>query len=40
MDFTENKSNPCVMSKLIDDNVVMIGVYIDDCLVVGKEELI
>jgi hypothetical protein len=40
MGFTENKSDPCLLSKWIDDNVVMIGIYIDDCLVVGEEELI
>jgi Reverse transcriptase (RNA-dependent DNA polymerase) len=40
MGFTENKSDPCFLSKWIDNNVVMIGIYVDDCLVVGKEELI
>jgi hypothetical protein len=40
MAFTENKSDPCLLSKWIDDNVVMIRIYVDDCLVVGKEELI
>jgi hypothetical protein len=40
MVFTENKSDFCLLSKWIDDNVVMIGIYVDYCLVVGKEELI
>jgi hypothetical protein len=40
MGFTENKYDPCLLSKWNDDSVVMIGIYVNDCLVVGKEELI
>jgi hypothetical protein len=40
MGFTENKSDPCLLSNWNDDSVVMIRIYVDDCLVVGKEQLI
>jgi hypothetical protein len=39
MGFTENKSDPCLLSKWIDDNVIMIWIYVDDCLVLGKGKL-
>jgi Reverse transcriptase (RNA-dependent DNA polymerase) len=35
--FTENKSDPCFLSKWTNENVVLIGIYVDDCLVVGKD---
>jgi Reverse transcriptase (RNA-dependent DNA polymerase) len=38
MGFTENKSDPCLLSKRTNGNVVLIGIYVDDCLVVGKDE--
>jgi hypothetical protein len=34
------RTDPCLLSKCNDDNVVMIGIYVDDCLVMGKDELI
>jgi hypothetical protein len=40
MGFTENKSDPCLLSRWINGKVIMIGIYVDDCLVVGKEEQI
>ena len=38
--FTENKSDPCLLSKWNDGGVVLIGIYVDDCLVIGKESQI
>jgi Reverse transcriptase (RNA-dependent DNA polymerase) len=38
MGFTKNKSDPCLLSKCTHDNVVLFGIYVDDCLVVGKDE--
>ena len=35
--FQENKSDPCLLSKWDQDNIIIIGVYVDDCLVIGKE---
>jgi Reverse transcriptase (RNA-dependent DNA polymerase) len=35
--FKENKSNPCLLSKWNQDGILMISIYIDDCLVVRKE---
>jgi Reverse transcriptase (RNA-dependent DNA polymerase) len=37
IEFKENKSNPCLLSKWNQDGILMIGIYIDDCLVVRKE---
>jgi hypothetical protein len=38
MGFTENKADPFLLSKWTNDNVVLIGIYVDDCLVIGKDE--
>jgi hypothetical protein len=38
MGFTENKSDPCLLTKWINVKVIIIGIYVDDCLVVGKED--
>ena len=35
--FIENKSDPCLLSKWEDDEIILIGVYVDDCLVIGKQ---
>jgi Reverse transcriptase (RNA-dependent DNA polymerase) len=35
--FKENKSDPCLLLNWNQDGILMIGIYIDDCLVVGKE---
>jgi len=35
--FVENKSDPCLFSKWEDGEVILIGIYVDDCLVIGKE---
>jgi hypothetical protein len=40
MGFTENKSDPCLLSRWINGKLIMIGIYVDDCLVVGKEDQI
>jgi Reverse transcriptase (RNA-dependent DNA polymerase) len=33
----ENESDPCILSKWNQDGILMIGIYVDDCLVVRKE---
>ena len=38
--FVENKSDPCLLSKWEDGEVILIGIYVDDCLVIGKENQI
>jgi Reverse transcriptase (RNA-dependent DNA polymerase) len=36
--FLENKSDPCLLSKRTENEIMIIGIYVDDCLVLGKEE--
>jgi Reverse transcriptase (RNA-dependent DNA polymerase) len=36
--FTENKSDPCLLSKGNQSNIMIVGIYINDCLVLGKEQ--
>jgi hypothetical protein len=36
--FKVNKSDPCLMSKWTQDGVIMIGIYVHDCLVIGKRD--
>jgi Reverse transcriptase (RNA-dependent DNA polymerase) len=36
--FTENKSDPCLLSKGNQSNIMIVGIYVDDCLVLGKEQ--
>jgi hypothetical protein len=38
--FKGNKSDPCLSSKWNQDGVIMIGIYVDDCLLIGKHEKI
>jgi hypothetical protein len=38
--FKNNKSDPCLLSKWTQDGVIMIGIYVDDCLVIGKHNRI
>jgi len=38
--FMENKSDPCLLSKWYEDGVMLIGIYVDDCLVIGTDERI
>jgi hypothetical protein len=38
--FKGNKSDPCLLSKWTQDGVIMIGIYVDDCLVIGKRDKI
>jgi hypothetical protein len=38
MGFTEIKSDPRLLSRWINGKVIKIGIYVDDCLVVGKED--
>jgi Reverse transcriptase (RNA-dependent DNA polymerase) len=35
--FKGNKSDPCLLSKWNQDRILMIGIYVGDCLVVGKD---
>jgi Reverse transcriptase (RNA-dependent DNA polymerase) len=35
--FKENKSDPCLLSKWSQNNILIIRIYVDDCLVIGKE---
>jgi hypothetical protein len=34
--FKGNKSDPCLLSKWTQGGVIMIGIYVHDCLVIGK----
>jgi len=38
--FIENKSDPCLLSKWDKEEVMLIGIYVDDCLLIGKEKQI
>jgi hypothetical protein len=38
--FKGNKYDPCLLSKWNQDGVIMIGIYVDDCLVIGKRDKI
>ena len=38
MGFAENKSDPCLLAKWTNDIPILIGIYVDDCLVIGKDE--
>jgi hypothetical protein len=33
-----NKSDPCLLSKWTQGGVIITGVYVDDCLVIGKRD--
>jgi len=35
--FVNNKSDPCLLSKWEDNQILLVGVYVDDCLVIGKQ---
>jgi hypothetical protein len=34
--FKDNKSDPCLLLKWTQDGVIMIGIYVNDCLVMGE----
>jgi hypothetical protein len=34
--FKDNKFNPYLLSKWSQDGVIMIGIYVDNCLVIGR----
>jgi hypothetical protein len=36
--FKDIKSDPCLLSKFIQDRVIMIGIYVDYFLVIGKHD--
>jgi hypothetical protein len=36
--FAENKSDRCLLSKRIQTNIMIIEIYVDDCLVLGKDK--
>jgi hypothetical protein len=38
--FKGYKSDPCLLSKWTQDGVIMIGIYVDDCLLIGKRDKI
>ena len=38
--FSGSKSDPCLWTKWTDNHVILIGIYVDDCLVIGDEEKI
>jgi hypothetical protein len=38
--FVENKSDPCLLSSWNGKEVILISIYVDDWLVIGKEERI
>ena len=38
--FSENKSDPCLLSKRDETGIMMIGIYVDDCLVLAEERKI
>ena len=38
--FNENKSDPCLLSKWDEEGIILIGIYVDDCLVIGRESQI
>ena len=40
MGFVENKSDSYLLSKWTSNGIVLIGIYVDDCSVIGKDEQI
>jgi Reverse transcriptase (RNA-dependent DNA polymerase) len=36
--FAKIKSDPCLLSKGNQSNIMIVGIYGDDCLVLGKEQ--
>jgi hypothetical protein len=36
--FKGNTSDPCLLSKWTQDGVILIGISVDDCLVIGKRD--
>jgi hypothetical protein len=38
--FKENKSDPCLFSKWEQDELTLVGIYVNDCLVIGKDDQI
>jgi hypothetical protein len=40
IDFAENKSDPYLLSNWRGKEVILIGIYVDGCLVIEKEERI
>jgi hypothetical protein len=40
MGFNENKYDPCLLPSWINGKVIMIGIYVDDFLIIGKEDQI
>jgi Reverse transcriptase (RNA-dependent DNA polymerase) len=38
--FIGNKSDPCLLSKWDKEGAMLIGIYVDECIVIGKEEQI
>jgi len=38
MGFIEKKSDPCLLLRWTEDSIILIRIYVDDCLVVAKDE--
>jgi hypothetical protein len=37
VDFADKKSNKCLLSKRDEKDVILIRIYVDDCLIIGNE---
>jgi hypothetical protein len=35
--FTEHKFNPCLLLKWDEEGITLLGIYVDGCLVIGRE---
>ena len=38
--FLKKESDPCLLSKRNGTGIMIIGIYVDDCLVLGKRKVI
>jgi Reverse transcriptase (RNA-dependent DNA polymerase) len=38
MGFKENKSDPCLLSRWEGEELTLVGIYVDDCLVIGRDK--
>jgi hypothetical protein len=36
--FKNNNSDPCLLLKCTQDGIIIIGIYVDNCLVIGKRD--
>jgi hypothetical protein len=35
--FNENESDPCLLLKWSENDILLIGIFVDDYLLIGKE---